>query len=228
MGILRKYFGHVFNFNEDKDAINMANDIEAIAKIIRDAQARAEGTATNDDGETLYTPYMNKLADQAIEQATDIGLAALNVLQLRNDATRVIYFIDDTFAGASLDLYAEDAPLGTLAAMRVHDLQQRVKSFCDAAAEQPAGTAIAPELLAIMTANDGIWSREEMTKNFTRAQIRDAMSDLRKTLDGAVGRLNAAALAHLSSKDPASMAVIAPSAPAADDTPKTKPAGPGV
>lgn len=234
MGILRNYFGHIFQFNEDKDAISMATDVAAIAAILtaaddRDDKRDISVTAnSSNDSDSLFTPYLVKLRNHATERATEIGLDALGVYALRNDTLRLISRIDNAISSANLDLYSDNAGLSAMASICIHDAHADIKTFIAGLANAPqAALEIAPALASLRNTNtdaqvqtDRMWDMVDFLNHFSRAQIRDNFATLRADLAGIVTGLDAAALAHLRAQDSASMAVITGAVVKTDTTPK--------
>lgn len=235
MGILRNYFGHIFQFNEDKDAISMATDVAAIATILtaaddRDDKRDISVTAnSSNDSDSLFTPYLVKLRNHATERATEIGLDALGVYALRNDTLRLISRIDNAISSANLDLYSDNAGLSAMASICIHDAHADIKTFIAGLANAPqAALEIAPALASLRNTNsdaqvqtDRMWDMVDFLNHFSRAQIRDNFATLRADLDSIVTALDAAALAHLRAQDSASMAVITCAVVKTDTTPKS-------
>lgn len=234
MGILRNYFGHIFQFNEDKDAISMATDVAAIAAILtaaddRDDKRDISVTAnSSNDSDSLFTPYLVKLRNHATERATEIGLDALSVYALRNDTLRLISRIDNAISSANLDLYSDNAGLSAMASICIHDAHADIKTFIAGLTNAPqAALEIAPALASLRNTNtdaqvqtDRMWDMVDFLNHFSRAQIRDNFATLRADLAGIVTALDAAALAHLRAQDSVSMAVITGAVIKADTTPK--------
>lgn len=235
MGILRNYFGHIFQFNEDKDAISMATDIATIAAILSEADQRDDKrdisiTANSSaDSDSLFTPYLVKLRNHATERATEIGLDQLGIYALRNDTLRLISRIDNAISSANLDLYSDNAGLSAMASICIHDAHEDVKAFIATLADAPqTALTMAPALAALRNTNsddaiqtDRIWDMVDFLNHFSRAQIRDNFAALRSDLAGIVSTFDSAARDHLRAQDSASMAVITGAVvKSADTTPK--------
>lgn len=232
MGILRNYFGHIFQFNEDKDAINMCTTPAAIAAILAAADARdnQHDIAVNagNDSDSLFTPYLAKLRNHAVEHATDLGLAGLGLYNLRNETLRLMNRIDSAISSANLDLYSDNAGLSAIASICIHDAHHDVNSFITLLAGAPqAAFDIAPALATLKNTNsdadiekDRIWDMVDFLNHFTRAQIRDNFVALRADLANAVSAFDRAAIAHLQAQDSASMATICGAVTKTDAAPK--------
>ncbi len=232
MGILRNYFGHIFQFNEDKDAISMSNDVAAIAAILAEADARDSKSDINvsaaADSDSLFTTQLAKLRNHATARATDIGLEQLGVATLRNATLRLITRIDNAISSANLDLYSDNAGLSMMASICIHDAHADVNAYIASLGDAPqAALAIAPALATLRNTNtdaqvqsDRMWDMVDFLNHFSRAQIRDNFATLRNDLAGIVSALDAAALSHLRTQDSASMAIITGAVVKADSTPK--------
>lgn len=232
MGILRDYFGHIFQFNEDKDAISLSTDIASIAAVLKSADERDDKrdinlNATN-DSDGLFTPQLVKLRNHAVERATEIGLAAIGVAGLRNDTLRLINRLDNAVSSANLDLYSDNAGLSAMASICIHDAHADVAAYIANIANAPqAALEIAPTLAALRNTNtdaqietDRMWDMVDFLNHFSRAQIRDNFATLRNDLAAIVDRFDTAALDHLRTQDSASMAVITGAVVKAGNTPK--------
>lgn len=229
MTSLRDYFGQIYRFNEDKDAIITSTDIAAIAAILRDAQERDRASNTNsasDSEDGLYTSYVAKLQQHAQEQAVFIGLDQMGIYVMREKMERLQNRLDSTIATAGLELYSDSAELNSIGAMLVHDAHRKVKRFIAALGDAPAALFSAAPALAVLRDGSGaprIWEADSVTTTYSRADIRDAFIALRTDLASIAATLDAAAITHLRSKDSASMAVIAPLAPPAPPAAQQQP-----
>lgn len=232
MGILRNYFGHIFQFNEDKDAISLSTDIASIAAVLAAADARDDkhdiNISAGTDGGSLFTPQLVKLRNHAIERATEIGLADLGVAKLHSETLRLINRLDNAVSSANLDLYSDNAGLSAMASICIHDAHADVAAYIANLATAPQGAyEIAPALAALANTNtdaqierDRMWDMVDFLNHFSRAQIRDNFTALRTDLAGIVDALDTAALDHLRAQDSASMAVITGAVIKADNAPK--------
>lgn len=232
MGILRDYFGHIFQFNEDKDAISLSTDIASIAAVLQSADERDDkrnislNAATDSDG--LFTPQLVKLRNHAVERATEIGLGAIGVASLRTDTLRLINRLDNAVSSANLDLYSDNAGLSAMASICIHDAHADVAAYIANIANAPqAALEIAPALAALRNTNtdaqietDRMWDMVDFLNHFSRAQIRDNFATLRNDLAAIVDAFDTAALDHLRAQDSASMAVITGAVVKADNAPK--------
>ena len=234
MGILRNYFGHIFQFNEDKDAISMATTTTAIAAVLTAADERDDKRDINisanssNDSDSLFTPYLVKLRNHAVERATEIGLGQLEIHALRNDTLRLMHRIDSAVSSANLDLYSDNAGLSVMASICIHDAHEDVKAFIASLANAPeAALSIAPALATLRNTNtdaqvekDRMWDMVDFLNHFSRAEIRDNFANLRSELAGIVTTLDTAALNHLRTQDSASMATITGAVVKTDNAPK--------